>query len=351
MTMTSLRTRPLRDSRREITTLGLGTWAIGGPGWAYGWGPQDDRRSLAAMRRAIELGINWIDTAPAYGLGHAEILVGHLLKEFPAADRPLVFTKCGLVCDPADPYKEPRRDLRPESIRRECEASLERLGVEQIDLYQFHWPDDTGTPIEYSWEEMGRLLDEGKIRAAGVCNFDVGLLAICGQLRHVDSLQAPFSLIRREAALAEIPWCAQRGTAVLAYSPMQSGLLTGAFSAARMKRLARDDWRRTCPEFQPPRLGRNLALAHALRPIARRHRVKVAAVAVAWTTSWPGVTAAIVGARAPRQVEDWIKAATLELSAEDMAELAAAIRETRAGEGAACPEDVETWQWEVGVQE
>ncbi|HEU5261784.1 MAG TPA: aldo/keto reductase, partial [Gemmatimonadales bacterium] len=219
------------------------------------------------------------------------------------------------------------------------------------DLYQFHQPDDTGTPVEYSWEAMIRLLDEGKIRAAGVCNFDVGLLAICGQRRHVDSLQAPFSLIHRDAALGEIPWCAERGTAVLAYSPMQSGLLSGAFSVARMKRLARDDWRRTSPEFQPPRLGRNLALAHALRPIARRHGVKVGAVAVAWTTSWPGVTAAIVGARAPRQVDDWIKAATLQLTAVDMAELAAAIRDTGAGEGPACPEDVETWQWEMGVQE
>ncbi|HEU5260434.1 MAG TPA: aldo/keto reductase, partial [Gemmatimonadales bacterium] len=177
--MTNLRTRRLGVSGLDITTLGLGTWAIGGPGWAYGWGRQDDRQSLAAMRRAIELSVNWIDTAPAYGLGHAEHLVGLLLKDLPAADRPLVFTKCGLVCDPGNPLAEPRRDLRPESIRLECEASLERLGVEQIDLYQFHQPDDTGTPVEYSWEAMIRLLDEGKIRAAGVCNFDVGLLAIC----------------------------------------------------------------------------------------------------------------------------------------------------------------------------
>ncbi len=349
--MTGLRTRPLAESGLAVTTLGLGTWAVGGPGWAYSWGPQDDRRSLAAMRRAIELGINWIDTAPVYGLGHAEKLVGRLLKDFPAAERPFVFTKCGLVCDPRNPLEEPRRDLQPESIRRECEASLERLGVERIDLYQFHQPDDTGTPIEYSWEAMIRLLDEGKIRAAGVCNFDVGALAICGRLHHVDAIQAPLSLIHRDAALAEIPWCAERGTAVLCYSPMQSGLLTGAFSAARMKRLAPDDWRRTSPEFQPPRLGRNLALAHTLRPIARRHGVKVGAVAVAWTTSWPGVTGAIVGARAPRQVSDWIEAATLELSGEDMAELAVAIRDSKAGEGPARPEDVETWQWEVGVQE
>jgi aryl-alcohol dehydrogenase-like predicted oxidoreductase len=349
--MTSLRTRRLAESGLDITTLGLGTWAIGGSGWAYSWGPQDDRRSLGAMRRALELGINWIDTAPIYGSGHAERLVGRLLKGLPATERPLVFTKCGLVADPVNRLAEPRRDLRPEAIRRECESSLERLGVERIDLYQFHQPDDTGTPVEYSWEAMIRLRDEGKIRATGVCNFDVGSLAICGDLGRIDAVQAPFSLIHREAALAEIPWCATRGTAVLCFSPMQSGLLSGAFSAGRMKRLAPDDWRRRSPEFQAPRLGRNLALAHALRPVARRHGVKVGAVAVAWVTSWPGVTAAIVGARSPRQVDDWIEAATLQLSADDMAELAAAVRRTEAGEGPACPQDVETWQWEVGVQE
>lgn len=273
--------RPLGDSRLDITTVGLGTWAIGGPGWAYSWGPQADGQSLAAMHHAIELGVNWIDTAPAYGLGHAEELVGRFLKELPVARRPLVFTKCGLVWNPADPRKEPRRDLRPETVRRECEASLRRLGLERIDLYQFHWPDEAGTPVEYSWEEMIRLREEGKIRAMGVCNFDVGLLAICARLRPVESLQTPLSMIRRDAALAEIPWCAEHGTGVLSYSPLQSGLLSGAFSTARMKRLAPDDWRRASPEFQPPRLGRNLALAHALRGIARRHHVKVPAVAVA----------------------------------------------------------------------
>lgn len=349
--MTLLPTRRLGDPGFDVTTLGLGTWAIGGPGWAYSWGPQDDGRSLAAMRRAVELGVNWIDTAPAYGLGHAERLVGRLLKELPRAERPLVFTKCGLAWDPADPGREPARDLRPESIRRECEASLARLGVESIDLYQFHWPDATGTPLEYSWEEMIRLRDQGKIRAAGVCNFDLGSLAICEHLRHVDSLQAPFSLIRREAALADIPWCAQRGTAVLAYSPMQSGLLSGAFSAARTERLAPDDWRRANPEFRSPRLERNLALAGALRPIAQRRGVSVGAVAVAWAIGWPGVTAAIVGAREPRQVDDWIEAARLELSEADKAELAAAITHTGAGAGPARPEDVETWQWAAGVQE
>jgi aryl-alcohol dehydrogenase-like predicted oxidoreductase len=342
--------RPLGDSGLQITTVGLGTWAIGGPGWAYSWGPQEDGESLAAMRRAIDLGVNWIDTAPAYGLGHAEELVGHLLKRLPASQRPLVFTKCGLVWDAAHPEREPRHDLRPESVRRECEASLRRLGVDQIDLYQFHWPDEGGTPAEYSWEEMVRLHDQGKIRALGVCNFDVGLLEVCAHIHPVDSLQTPFSLIRRQAALTEIPWCAEHGTGVLAYSPLQSGLLSGAFSAARMAHLAPDDWRRDSPDFQPPQLGRNLALARALQEIARRHAVAVPAVAVAWAARWPGVTGAIVGARSPRQVDDWIAGATLELSPGDLADIAAAIKRTGAGEGPTTPEDVEAWRWEAEVQ-
>lgn len=349
--MTTLTTRPLGDTGFQITALGLGTWAIGGSGWAYSWGPQDDASSLAAMHHAARIGINWIDTAPIYGLGHAEELVGRFLKALPADQRPLVFTKCGMQCDPASPLKEPRRDLRPETIRRECEASLRRLGVARIDLYQFHWPDDNGVPVEYSWEEMTRLREAGKIRAAGVCNFDVGLLTLCAQLGPVGSLQAPFSLIRRDAALTEIPWCVEHGTGVLAYSPLASGLLSGAFSEARMKRLASDDWRRTAAEFQQPRLGRNLELADALRPIARRHGTSVAAVAVAWAARWPGVTGAIVGARAPHQVDDWIAGATLELAPTDLDDIAAAIRRSGAGEGPACPQDVEAWQWEVGVQE
>jgi len=223
--------------------------------------------------------------------------------------------------------------------------------VERIDLYQFHWPDETGTPVEYSWEEMVRLYDAGKIRALGVCNFDVGLLEICARIRPVDSLQTPLSLIRRQSALIEIPWCADHGTGVLAYSPLQSGLLSGAFSAARIDRLAADDWRRNAPDFQPPQLGRNLALARALQEVARRHDVPVPAVAVAWAARWPGVTGAIVGARAPRQVDDWILGATLELSVSDLADIAATIKRTHAGEGPATPEAVEAWHWEAEVQE
>lgn len=331
--MTTLPTRPLGSSGLDITTVGFGAWAIGGGGWAFGWGPQDDAQSRAAMRRALELGVNWIDTAAVYGLGHSEELVGRLLRELPPGERPFVFTKCGLVWDERDRMKEARRVLRPESIRRECDASLKRLGVERIDLYQFHWPDETGTAVEDSWGTSARLAEEGKIRAAGVSNFDVALVERCEAVRHVDSLQPPFSLIRRGVAQAEIPWCAEHRTGVIAYSPMQSGLLTDGFSAARVAGFAADDWRRRASEFQEPNLSRNLALRDALRPIARRHGVTVAAVAVAWTLAWPGVTGAIVGARSAAQVDGWIGAAALRLEPADLDEIAAALERTGAGSG------------------
>jgi len=333
----ALPTRPLGSSGLDITTVGFGAWAIGGGGWAFGWGPQDDADSLAAMHRALELGINWIDTAAVYGLGHSEELVGRLLRELPSGDRPLVCTKCGLVWDERDRMKEARRVLRPDSIRKECEASLRRLGVERIDLYQFHRPDETGTPVEDSWHAMVRLVEEGQVRAAGVSNFDVALLERCEAIRHVDSLQPPFSLIRRDVAAREIPWCAEHDTGVIVYSPMQTGLLTDSFTAARVAAMAQDDWRRHGPEFQEPNLSRNLALRDALRPIARRHGATISSVAVAWTLAWPGVTAAIVGARTPAQVDGWIGAATLELTAADLDEIAAAIARTGAGTGPTRP--------------
>lgn len=333
----TLPTRPLGSSGLEITPVGFGAWAIGGGDWAFGWGPQDDADSLRAMHHALELGINWIDTAAVYGLGHSEELVGRLLRELAAGDRPLVFTKCGLVWDDRDPMAEAKRILKPESIRKECEASLRRLGVERIDLYQFHWPDETGTPVEGSWAAMVRLVEAGKVRAAGVSNFDVRLLERCEAVRHVDSLQPPFSLIRRDAAAREIAWCAEHGSGVIVYSPMQSGILTDSFSAARVAAMARDDWRRRSPQFQEPNLGRNLALRDALNSVARRHGTAVSAVAVAWTLAWPGVTGAIVGARAPAQVDGWIGAATLELTAVDLDEIAGAITRTGAGSGPSRP--------------
>jgi len=329
--------RFLGSSGLEISKVGFGAWAIGGGGWSFGWGPQDDAASLAAMRHGIELGINWIDTAPAYGLGHSEELVGRFLRGLPRPVRPFVFTKCGLVWDERDRMAEPRRVLKPESIRAECEASLRRLGVERIDLYQFHWPDEIGTAVEDSWAEMGRLIEEGKVRQAGVSNFSVALLERCRTIRSVDSLQPPFSLIRREAAAGEIPWCFGHNTGVIVYSPMQSGILTDGFSAERVAALAPDDWRRRATEFKEPNLSRNLALRDALRPIARRYGATVSAVAVAWTLGWPGVTGAIVGARSAEQVDGWIRAATLELSAEDLEEIASAIARTKAGAGPAKP--------------
>jgi aryl-alcohol dehydrogenase-like predicted oxidoreductase len=333
----SLPKRTLGSSGVEITTVGFGAWAIGGGGWAYSWGPQDDHASLLTMRHALDLGITWIDTAAVYGLGHSEELVGRLIKNLPPSDRPMVFTKCGLVWDKQNPMAEPKRVLKPESIRKECDASLRRLGLERIDLYQFHWPDEFGTKVEDSWAEMVRLIDQGKIRMAGVSNFDVPLLQRCEAVRHVDSLQPPFSLIRREAAADLIPWCAKHNTGVICYSPMQSGLLTDNFSAEHVARFAPDDWRRRSPEFQPPRLSRNLALRDALRPVAQRYGVTVSAVAVAWTLAWPGVTGAIVGARSAQQVDGWINAATLQLTEADLEEIAGAVTRTGAGNGPALP--------------
>ncbi len=321
----TLPTRQLGSSGLEITKVGFGAWAIGGGGWAFGWGSQDDEASLAAMRHAIERGINWIDTAAVYGLGHSEEVVRRLLRELTPDERPLVFTKCGLVWDERDRMAQPRRVLKPESIRAECEASLRRLGVERIDLYQFHWPDETGTPVEDSWGEMARLIDEGKVRAR------------CEAIRHVDSLQPPFSLIHREVAAKEIPWCASHNTGVICYSPMQSGLITDSFTAERVLSLADDDWRRRSADFQPPAMGRNLALRDALRPIAKRRSVSVSSIAIAWDLSWRGVTAAIVGARNPKQVDGWIGAASVELNQQDVDEIESAIHRTRAGSGPARP--------------
>ena len=332
----SLPQRPLGRSGLEITTVGFGAWATGGP-WFFGWGPQDDAESIAAIHHAVRLGVNWIDTAAVYGLGHSEVVVGRAVRELPASERPYVFTKCGLEWDEAEPMKQPKRTLRPDRIRRECEDSLKRLGVERIDLYQFHWPDETGVPLEDSWAVMARLQEEGKVRAAGVSNFDVARLAVCEALRHVDSLQPPFSLVRRDVAGAQVPWCAAHGTGVIVYSPMQSGLLTDRFSEERVAALAPDDWRRRSPEYQPPRLARNLALRDALRPIAERHGATVAATAVAWTLAWPGITGAIVGARSPEQVDGWVQAAGLRLDAADLGQIAEAIGRTGAGSGPTQP--------------
>jgi aryl-alcohol dehydrogenase-like predicted oxidoreductase len=329
----ALHKRRLGTTDLEITTVGFGAWAIGGGGWAYGWGPQDDSHSLDAIRHAVRRGVNWLDTAAIYGLGHSEEIVGRALRELPTSERPFVFTKGGMLPNRLRPYDEPERNLRPASIRLEVEASLRRLGVERIDLYQFHWPDRVGTPIEESWVEMSRLVAEGKIRAAGVSNFDRALLDRAESVRHVDSLQPPFSLLRRDAAADVIPWAAAHGTGVIVYSPLQSGIFTETFSAKRVDAMAADDWRRGSPQFAEPNLARNIALRDALRSIAQRRGVSVSAVAIAWTLACPGVTGAIVGARSPEQLDGWIAGGSLELEALELAEIAGAIRRTGAGSG------------------
>jgi aryl-alcohol dehydrogenase-like predicted oxidoreductase len=333
----TLPTAPLGTTGMRITRVGFGAWAIGGGGWTFAWGNQDDADSIAAIRHAVERGINWIDTAAVYGLGHSEEIVASALRGIPAEDRPYVFTKAGLVWDDHNRAAPPRRVGDPLSLRREVEASLRRLDVERIDLYQMHWPAEDGTTLEDYWGTLLQLKEEGKVRAIGLSNHDVRQLDAAERVGHVDTLQPPFSAIRREVAAAELPWCAAHGTGVIVYSPMQSGLLTGAFSLERAAQLGADDWRSRSPDFTGRGLRRNVALADALRPIAERHRATVAAVAVAWTLAWPGVTGAIVGARSPDQVDGWMGAAALALTDADLDEIAGAIERTGAGTGPVRP--------------
>lgn len=321
----------------EITRVGFGAWAIGGGGWIYGWGEQDDNASVAAIRHAVGLGVNWIDTAAVYGFGHSEEVVGRALGEIPESERPYVFTKCGLIRDPEHPDGRPHRIGAAESLRREVDASLQRLGVERIDLMQVHWPSEDGSRIEDYWQTLLDLKSEGKLRAVGLSNHDIGQLEAAEALGHVDTLQPPFSAIQRDIASAELPWCAAHGTGVIVYSPMQSGLLTGRFSVARAEALPENDWRSTSPQFSGEKLVRNLELAEAMAPIARAHGTSVAAVAVAWTLAWPGVSGAIVGARSPNQVDGWIDAATLRLTEADIDAIAMAIAESGAGSGPVRP--------------
>jgi aryl-alcohol dehydrogenase-like predicted oxidoreductase len=320
-----------------ITRTGFGAWSIGGPDWAFGWGAQDDSESIAAIRHAIERGINWIDTAAVYGLGHSETLVRKALEGMPADERPYVFTKGGLVWDENDHKVPPRRIGAAQSLRREVEASLERLGVERIDVYHMHWPADDGTPLEEYWQTLLDLKREGKLRAVGLSNHSARQLAVAEALGHVDTLQPPFSAIRRETAIEELPWCLAHETGVIVYSPMQAGLLSGAFTAERAAALPADDWRSRNPEFGGEALAHNLAFADALRPIAAARETTVAAVAVAWTLAWPGVTGAIVGARRPSQVDGWFDAATLELSATELDTIASALEQTGCGRGPVRP--------------
>ena len=347
---TSLPTARLGWTDMHLTRVGFGAWAIGGGGWAYSWGTQDDTESIAAIRYAVESGVNWIDTAAVYGLGHSEEVVSAALAGIPEADRPYVFTKAGLVWDPAERSSAPRRAGDPASLRAEVEASLRRLRVERIDLYQMHWPAEDGTAMEEYWQTFLDLKREGKIRAAGLSNHDICRLEAAEGLGHLDAVQPPFNLIHRDAADDVLLWAREHETGVIVYSPMASGLLTGAFSAERAASLDPGDWRASHPDFQEPALSANLALAEDLNPIAERHGVTPAAVAVAWTLSFPGVTGAIVGARRPRQVEGWLPAAALELKEDDLADIAAAIDATAAGAGPASPPLAEGVGVEVDVR-
>lgn len=326
-----LPTRALGRTGMAITRLGFGAWAVGGTEW----GPQDDETSIRTIRHAIDCGINWIDTAPIYGLGHSEELVRRALAAVPAADRPYVFTKCSLVWDESNRAAPPRRVGSPESLRRELEASLRRLGVERIDLYQMHRPADD-VPLETYWQTLLDLKREGKVRAVGLSNHTVDQLEAAERLGHVDTLQPPFSAIRRHTA-AEIAWCHAHDTGAIVYSPMQAGLLTGAFTLERARSLPPEDWRTHNAQFTGDALLRNLQLAEALKPIAARRGATVAEVALAWVLAWPGVTGAIAGARSPAQIDGWIGGAALVLNDIDLREIAAAIERTGAGSGPALP--------------
>src|SRR5262245_38912086 len=315
----------------RISTVGFGAWAIGGLGWEHAWGPQDDADSVATIRHAVERGVNWLDTAPVYGHGHSEAVVGRALAAMSDVDRPYVFTKCGLLWDNDDHMRPPARDAS--RVRWELEWSLRRLGLERVDLLQVHWPPTLGVSLDECWQTMVDLRTEGKVRAVGLSNVDTGQLAAAEAIGHVDSLQPPLSLLRRDAAGDEIPWCEGVGAGVIVYSPMESGLLSGGFTAERVAALPPTDWRRDAPEFTEPALSRHLALVERLRPIADRHGTTVAAVAVGWTLAWPGVTGAIVGARRPEHVDGWLAAASLPLADDDLDEIAEAITATGAGTG------------------
>lgn len=326
--------RTLGQSDLRLTPIGFGAWAIGGE-WRFGWGPQDDADSSAAIARALELGINWIDTAPAYGLGHSEEVVGRAIAKLPRASRPHVFTKCSLIWD--DDERVVSHSLQPASIRREVEASLRRIGVETIDLYQIHWPrwhtvvpgHDPG-PYEDAWRTLDEIRREGKVRYIGVSNFSAEELAVIHAIAPVTSVQPPYSLIRRDAERAILPWCQAHGAGVIVYSPMQSGLLSGRMTRERVASLAAGDWRRNNPNYQEPLLTRNLLIAGALAEVAARHGRSAGEAAIAWTLHHPAVTGAIVGARSAAQVEGIIGAGAFRLTGAEITEIEAKAAEAAA---------------------
>ncbi|MGN6168418.1 MAG: aldo/keto reductase [Solirubrobacteraceae bacterium] len=313
MRTSQLTTAQLGRTGLQITRVGLGAWAIGGGGWQFGWGPQDDEESLAAIHRALEQGVNWIDTAAAYGFGRSEDVVGRALADVPSGERPYVFTNCSLLEGPG-----PRviHNLKRDSILREAEASLGRLGLDAIDLYQIHWPNPP-EDIEEGWAALAELKERGLVRHIGVSNFDTDQLRRIQGIAPVETLQPQYSLIERDAEQRLFPFAEREGIGVIVYSPMGSGLLTGKMTRARVEQFPEDDWRKGHERFQEPQLSRNLELVERLRTVAARHDTEPGTVAVAWTLRNPAVAAAIVGFRRPDQVDPLLPAASLELTAED----------------------------------
>jgi aryl-alcohol dehydrogenase-like predicted oxidoreductase len=305
-----MQTTRLGNSDLEITSIGFGAWAIGGTGYEYAWGAQNDQDSIGAIHRALELGINWIDTAPGYGLGHSEEVVAQALAGW-SGTQPYVFTKCVLHWDEQGKiYK----DMRPEAIRQECEDSLRRLNVEAIDLYQMHWPSDDAEETNAAWQTLADLQKAGKVRWIGVSNFNVAQMKRAMPIARITSLQPFYSPIQREVEAAELPYCQSEGIGVIGYSPMHSGLLSGAMTRERAKSLPENDWRSRNPEFNEPKLSKNLVLAERLGEIGKRYGRSAGETAIAWTLRHPAVTGAIVGMRNIQQVEGVIGAADFRLS-------------------------------------
>lgn len=315
--------RPLGNSDMNLTSIGFGAWAIGGGNWQYAWGAQDDNESIQAILRALDAGVNWIDTAAVYGLGHSEEVVGRALKQ--ASRKPYVFTKCAMT------WGEDRKIVQSmKKIRQECEASLKRLGVDAIDLYQIHWPVPD-EELEEGWTTMAELQREGKVRWIGVSNFSVSQMERALRIAPITSLQPPYSMINRSAEAEILPWCKEHGIGVINYSPMVSGLLTGAMTKERVAAMPDDDFRKRAKNFQEPNLSRNLELAELLKQIGARHNVSAGVVAIAWTLHNPAITAAIVGGRSAKQVDGVLPAATFRLSEEEFAEIGKFLKEHQIG--------------------
>ena len=305
---TKFPTKTLGNSNLQLTPIGYGAWAIGGGNWEFGWGAQDDNESLAAIERALDLGLNWIDTAAIYGLGRSEEVVGKALKG--RTQKPLVFTKCSMRWDS---NRRIYRSLKRASLQEEVENSLRRLGVDSIDLYQIHWPNPEDE-IEEAWETLADFKEQGKVRWIGVSNFSIPQMKRIQKIAPITSLQPPYSLLRRDIEKEILPFCRENNIGVINYSPMLSGMLTGKMTAERVKNLPDDDWRKRSPNFNPPKLERNLALVEVLREIGKPHGVEPGVVAIAWTLRNPAVTAAIVGARRPDQVDGVLPATTFRLT-------------------------------------